>query len=231
MCIAKSPMNCSIVRGLTVRVVGAELCHGRRQASAVLTVVGRLGVSRLGGFTRQRRNRSRPGDQPLHCSTTRRENLVTGRSRPYATRSLFQLLLCGTRAQHHARWSVARLGARSNESGLKRTSVSYIAPSSFIELMSVSWPGSSDVGSATRPITKVPGAAAAAFDAGAALPTGARRVGAATPSTTPAPSVWTKRLLVYKQRTPGRDDVCELSAVRLVGERIVGLAAVGRSAA
>src|SRR5207245_6175830 len=87
---------------------------------------------------------------------------------------------------------VARLGARSNESGLKRTSVSYIAPSSFIELMSVSWPGSSDVGSATRPITNVPGAAAA-FDAGAALPTGASRVGAATRSTTPAPSVWTKR--------------------------------------
>ena len=35
-------------------------------------------------------------------------------------------------------------------------SASYSAPSSFIELLSVSWPGSSDVGSATSPTTSVP---------------------------------------------------------------------------
>src|ERR1051326_988384 len=60
--------------------------------------------------------------------------------------------------------AVARLGARSNEFGLKRTSVSYMAPSSFIELMSVSWPGSRDVGSATRPTTRVPGVVSANLD-------------------------------------------------------------------
>src|SRR5437762_13003568 len=65
-----------------------------------------------------------------------------------------------------------------------------MAPSSFIELMSVSWPGSREVGSATRPTTSTP--AVAAIRAGAALPIGTRRVGATTDRATLAQPVLRK---------------------------------------
>src|SRR5579864_3358693 len=85
---------------------------------------------------------------------------------------------------------VARLGARSNEFGLKRTNVSYIAPSSFIELISVSCPGSREVGSATSPTTSVPGVVSENVDRptrGAAPLTGAATDGiAATARLAPA---------------------------------------------
>jgi hypothetical protein len=75
---------------------------------------------------------------------------------------------------------------------LKRTRVSYSAPSSFIELISVNWPGSSDVGSATSPTTSTPGVAAAGADAGAALVRRGTTVEASAETARPAPTVRTK---------------------------------------
>src|SRR5258705_190351 len=69
---------------------------------------------------------------------------------------------------------------------------------------SVSWQGSSEVGSATRPLTSVPGVAVARAEpprVGEALVTGATSAGAGTPSAMPAPTVLTKRRRV--RRKPG----------------------------
>ena len=58
---------------------------------------------------------------------------------------------------------VASPGSWVNEPSLKRTSVSYTLESTRIELMSVSWPGSIEVGSATSPTTRVLPAAVASW--------------------------------------------------------------------
>ncbi len=57
--------------------------------------------------------------------------------------------------------AVASPGSWVNEPSLKRTRVSYTLESTRIELMSVSWPGSIEVGSATSPTTRVLAAACA----------------------------------------------------------------------
>src|SRR5579871_5065891 len=59
---------------------------------------------------------------------------------------------------------VASPGSRVNVPGANCTSVSYTFERTRMELMSVSCPGSIDVGSATRPTTRVPGVTAPVGD-------------------------------------------------------------------